>query len=453
MSTPCRGARGAGPGRRVPRLPVAVLVAVLAVLGLGPLVSGAVAREPGPSVLVTRVEGTITPVVADHLAAGLGKAAEEGHQALLVELDTPGGLDTAMRQIIQDFLDAPVPVVVYVTPAGGRAASAGALITFSAHVAAMTPGTTIGAATPVDLQGGEISDKVVNDAAAYAAAVAQERGRNTEFAEATVRDGEAVTAGEALELDAVDLLAPDRGRLLAELDGREIALADGRTVTLHTADAELVDYGMGFFRSLLQLLADPNLAFLFLSLGTLAVIYEFASPGMGLGGVVGVVLLALGFVSLSVLPVNAAGVALLVLAAGLFLAEVFTPGVGVFAAGGAIALLASGLFLFEGSLDVSLTVLVPTSVAIGAGVVLAGRLAWRARRARPVSGVESFLGRELVLGDAQGNEGRAMFEGTYWTVRGRTPLRSGQRVRVTSVDGLTLIVEPLPTTSEGGEES
>lgn len=221
------------------------------------------AAETGPAVLATRVAGPITPVIADHLVEGVRAAEAAGDQAYLVELDTPGGLEDSMRKIVQAFLGARVPVVVFVTPPGARAASAGTLITLAAHVAAMAPGTSIGAATPVDLQGGKISDKVINYAAAYARSVALQRGRNADFAEETVRKGRAVTADEAVRLHAVDLLASDRGGLFAAIDGRRVVLADGRTVTLHTRGVRVVRRDLGALRSLLQLLADPNLAFLF----------------------------------------------------------------------------------------------------------------------------------------------------------------------------------------------
>ncbi|SFC39907.1 NfeD family protein [Streptomyces aidingensis] len=443
-------------------LAAAAAVALAAVL-LPALSGGGTARaqqqqeEEPAAVLLAEVDGTITPVIADYLDSAVQAAEEGGHQALLVELDTPGGLDASMREIIQDFLDARVPVIVHVTPSGARAASAGALITFSAHVAAMAPGTTIGAATPVDLQGGEISDKVLNDAAAYAEAIAGERGRNAEFAAQTVRDGRSVTAATALELNAVDLVAGDRAGLLDELDGREIPVAGGGPpAVLHTADAPVTEHPMGFFSALLQSLADPNLAFLFLSVGALALLYELAVPGIGLGGVIGVILLVTGFFALSVLPVHIAGLALLVLAAALLAAELFTPGIGIFAAGGAIALLFGGLFLFEGSMRVSPWVLVPASVLLGAGAAVAGRLAWRARRRRPASGAEAYTGRELtvesVTAPEAGPEGRALLDGAWWRVRHRdgAPMRPGQPARVVGLDGLTLLVETLPDSPGSG---
>jgi membrane-bound serine protease (ClpP class) len=213
---------------------------------------------PGPAaaqsstVLVATINGPITPVVAEHLIDGVREATRGGYQALVVELDTPGGLDISMRQIVKAFLAADTPVIVYVSPSGGRAASAGALITFSAHVAAMAPGTTIGAATPVNAETGETaSDKVINDAAAFAESVARQRGRNTDFAVATVRHGHAVTADQAHRLGAVDLISADRNALLAAVDARTVTLTGGRQVTLDTAGAGVVDHDMGLLRRLL----------------------------------------------------------------------------------------------------------------------------------------------------------------------------------------------------------
>jgi membrane-bound serine protease (ClpP class) len=437
-------AAGAMPAQRGPQpRPRRLAAALLLTAALAWLVgfSGA-ATAQAPTVLVTRVDGTITPVIADHLVDGVAAAERDGHAAYLVELDTPGGLDTSMREIIKAFLGADVPIVVYVTPSGARAASAGALITFAANLAAMAPGTTIGAATPVDPQGGEISDKVINDAAAFAETVAAQRGRNKQFAIDTVRKGRAATAEEAVRLDAVDLLAASRAELLQELDGRSVGVANGNTVTLQTAGATLVEQDFGLFRRLLQLLADPNLAFLFLSLGTLAIIYELANPGIGFGGIVGAIFLLLGFFALSVLPINLVGLLLLALAAALFVAELFVPGVGVFAAGGTLALVLGGLFLFDGTVRIDPVVLVPLALVVGGGSVLAGRLAWRARRAPSVSGREGLIGRQVTVRTADGATGQVLLDGAWWTVRSRdTALQPGQTVRVVDLDGLELIVD------------
>lgn len=422
-------------------------LALLTTAWLAALAAGA--RAQGPTVLVTTVDGAITPVIADHVEEAVGLAQDEGHAALVVELDTPGGLDTAMRDIVQSFLSSRVPVVVYVAPAGGRAASAGAIITFSAHIAAMAPGTAIGAATPVSLQDSEeVGDKIVNDAAAYAEAIAQLRGRNVEFAIDTVREGRSAAAEEAVEIGAVDLLAESREQLLAAIDGRTVELVDGARVTLRTTGAEQVSFEMGLFQRILQRLADPNLAFLFLSLGTLAIIYELANPGIGAGGIVGVVLIVLALFSLAVLPVNSAGVLLLALSAALFVAELFVPGIGVFAAGGVVCLLLGGIFLFRGSVEVDPAVLYPVGILVGGGVILAGRLAWRARRAPVVSGREALMGRPGRVGHTDGTTAQILVDGTWWKARSEGgPLHEGQRVRVLGIEGLELLVEPEEVSS------
>ena len=397
------------------------------------------------SIVVVEVDGVITPVIADHLRDALDLAEREGHQALLVELDTPGGLDTSMRDIVQSFLNSRVPVIVYVSPQGARAASAGAIITFASHVAAMAPGTSIGAATPIDLEGGDLAEKVINDAASYAESIAEQRGRNVEFAIDAVREGRSVAANEALGLGVVDLLARDRAQLLEVLDGRVVELGPGRDVTLRTAGAELVEVDLGFARSVLQWLSDPNLAFLFISIGTLAILYELANPGFGGGAIVGVILLVLAFTALSVFPVNAAGVILLVLAAGLFIAELFVPGLGVFAAGGTVALVLAGLFLFRGPIGVDPVVLLPTAVVAGGGAVALGRVAWRSRRLAGSTGVEAIVGSRGTIRSVEGDEALVLLQGSWWTARAaRGTLQPGQRVRVVEMDGLKLVVEPEP---------
>ena len=401
------------------------------------------ARAQARTVLVTQVDGIITPVMADHIGEGVARAEEEGHHVFMIELDTPGGLDASMRDIIQAFLGANVPVVVHVAPSGARAASAGALITLSAHIAAMAPGTAIGAATPVDLEGGDIPPKIIEDAAAYAESVARARGRDPEFAVDAVREGRSVTAEEAERIGVVDLLAPDLATLLEAIAGETVTLATGTQVTLETRGAQIVPYELGAFRSVQQWLADPNLAFLFMSLGTLAIVYELANPGFGGGAIVGVILILLALFALAVLPVNAMGGLLLVLAAILFAVEIFTPGIGVGAAGGTAALILGGLFLFRGRVGVDPQVLIPVAIVVGGGTLLAGRLAWRTRRLTATTGAAGLLGKVATVGSASGASGQAMVEGAWWNVRTRGGrLRKGATVRVVDVEGLDLVVEP-----------
>lgn len=407
-----------------------------------------------PRVLVTTVDDAITPVVAEHLEAGVRRAEREGFAAYVVRLDTPGGLETSMRDIIQDFLAARVPIVVYVAPQGARAASAGALIAFAAHVAAMAPGTTIGASTPVSMEGGgDVERKIVNDAAAFAESIARLRNRNVDFARATVTEGRSIPSTEAVEIKAVDFLATSLADVLDQADGRTVALGgDAMQATLRTADADVVDHDMGFLRRLQQRLADPNLAYLFLSIGTLALVYELASPGMGMGGITGAILILLALFALSVLPVNTVGLLFVGLAAVLFVVEVIVPGIGVAALGGSICLVLGGIFLFRETpgLELSLALIVPTAVLVGAGAVFAGRLAMRSQRRPSPTGASAFVGRVVEVARADGRRGQAFLDGAWWNVRSSgAPLQPGMRVRVDEVEGLDLVGEPVTDDREG----
>lgn len=408
------------------------------------LAAASPAHGQASTIVAVTVDGVITPIMADHIREVLDRAEREGHQALLVQLDTPGGLDTSMRDIIQSFLNARVPVIVFVSPQGARAASAGALITLASHVAVMAPSTSIGAATPISGEGGEdLAQKVINDAASYAESIAEQRGRDVDFAVDAVREGRSIAANEALEIGVVDAIARDRAELLVALDGRDVELSPGRTVTLRTAGVEVVEVELGFARSVLQWLADPNIAFLFISIGTLAIIYELANPGIGAGGITGAILLLLAFTALSVLPVNAAGAILLVLAGALFVAELFVPGIGVFAAGGTVALILGGLFLFRGPIGVDPAALWPVAALVGAGSLALGRVAWRTRRLVGVTGTEAIVGSRGVVKESEGDDLQVFVQGSWWGARARSGLlRPGQEIRVVEMDGLRLIVEP-----------
>jgi membrane-bound serine protease (ClpP class) len=393
----------------------------------------------GNQVLLIEVDGAVTPVVADYVADAVSAAESDLYQALVMTLDTPGGLDISMRDIVQTLLNSPIPTVVYVSPEGARAASAGTFITMAAHVAAMAPATSIGAATPVDLQGGEITDKIINDAVAFAVSVAERRDRNVEFAEDSVRDGRSVTSREAIELGVVDLVADDLDDLLAEINRREITSLG---VTLSTTNATVVRRDMGMFKEILGQLADPNIAFLLLSIGTLAVIYEAANPGLGFSGIAGMIMLVLAFFSLSVLPVQAAGIALFLLAIALFVAELFVPGVGVLAGGGTVALVFSGLFLFEGSVHVSPVVVWPSGVVLGVASVVAGRSALQARRQPATMGPETLVGRTVKVQSAGGRQ-TAFLDGTWWDVRSEGALDDGSEAVVIGTEGVRLLVEEV----------
>lgn len=431
---------------------------LLVLLTVGFWLFGASAGTAGaaadrPRVLATQIATPITPVVTDHVAAGLERAAEGGYDAYVIELDTPGGLGVSMREIVGDILDSPVPVIVYVSPAGARAGSAGAIITLASHVAIMAPGTTIGAATPVGLEGQEVSDKVVNDAAAQAEALARLRGRNVEFAVEAVREGRSIPVEEAVKTGVVDARAPALADALAEVDGAKITVAGQRPVTVHTAGAQVERYDIGLFRRALQVLADPNVAFLLLTLGSLGLIYELASPGVGVAGATGAVALLLALFSLSVLPVNAVGLLLLAVAVALFVAEVLAPGIAGFGFGGAVVLVLAAVFLFDDAQGVSVDVAaaIPLAVVMFVLVVLAGRIALRTRRQpSTTTGTDVFTGRTVVVRKTtSGTAGLTYDEGAWWTLRSiGPPLEVGTSVRVVDVDGLVLVVDPTTRTDE-----
>lgn len=425
------------------RLFAAVLVVAVGLIGSG---AGAAALDDQPRVLVTTLATPITPVVADHVEDGLRDAADGDYAAYVIELDTPGGLVDAMRDIVGGILASPVPVIVYVAPEGARAASAGAVITLAAHVALMAPGTTIGAATPVGLEGEEVSDKIVNDLAAQAESLAKLRGRDLEFASAMVREGRAVDVDTAVAEGVVDASASSLTDALAAADGQQVTVADERTVVVRTGGADTDRHEMGVFRTLLQFLADPNLAFLLLTLGTLGLIYELATPGVGFAGATGATCLLLALFSLSVLPVNAVGLLLLAVAAGLFVAEVLAPGTAGFGFGGALVLLLSAVFLFDDAegVAVDLWAAVPLAVVMFVLVVGVGRVAMRARRAPSVStGTDVLIGRLVPVKESDGSTGRTFTEGAWWSLRSAgPPLQTGREARVVGIDGLVLVVDP-----------
>jgi membrane-bound serine protease (ClpP class) len=407
------------------------------------------AADPSlPQVLVTRVATPITPVIADHIDEGL-KAAADGHfGAYVIEMDTPGGLVTSMRDIVADILASEVPVVVYISPDGARAGSAGAIISFASHVLVMAPGTTIGAATPVGLEGEKVSDKIVNDAAAQAEALADLRGRDKGFIVDTVRKGRSATVNQALRLKVADARATSLAGALEAADGRTVTVAGQRSVRMQTAGAQVVRRDLGAVRKVLQFLADPNIAFLLLTLGTLGLIYELASPN-AVTGTIGATCLLLALFSLSVLPVNVVGVLLLFLAAALFVTELLVPGTAGFAFGGAVMLVLAGLFLFDSSegVSVALGTVLPLAVLMLVLAVLAGRVAYRTRHQPSRStGADVLAGRLVSVASVDagaGVTGRVFTEGAWWTVRSVGPrLVEGGPARVVRMSGLDLVVDP-----------
>ncbi|HXF71879.1 MAG TPA: nodulation protein NfeD [Actinomycetota bacterium] len=422
------------------------LRAILAV-SLAAALSAAPARAAAPTVVELEVTGVVDPFLADHVASGIAAAEREGAAAVLLTIDTPGGLDSAMRRIVQAILNARVPVICYVSPAGARAASAGTFILLACGVAAMAPATNVGAAHPVGVAGAIESRKAENDAAEYIVAIAERRGRNAAWAERAVRESASASAEEALRLGVIDLIAEDVPTLLRELDGRRVEVAGGRTVTLDLTGATIERRGMGLGVGLLHRLLDPNLAFLAFWLGLALIAAEFFVPG-GVLGTVGGVLFVLSIVAFGMLPVQLVGIVLLLASVVFFVLELKHPGVGLPTLGGVLSLLAGGLVLFDPSVPsarVSLWVLLPVAGAMGVFSGSVVKMALRLRGRRAVSGAEALIGREGRAVTALAPRGVVQVAAEEWTalsIGERIP--RGARVRVVAIDGLKLRVERVP---------
>jgi membrane-bound serine protease (ClpP class) len=429
----------------------------------------ACAAQPGEPVVVLTQSGAIGPASADYLHRGIAHAAKTGAQLIVLRLDTPGGLDLSMRDIIRDILASPVPVATYVAPNGARAASAGTYILYASHIAAMAPATNLGAATPVNLaapdsaaerksrrgknaddaQGAASSEqamahKQVNDAAAYIRGLAQLRGRNAAWAERAVREAVSLSAREALKLKVIDLIADDLAQLLEQLDGRSVSVT-GRNTVLHTLGAQITQRDPDWRTEFLALITNPAIAYLLLLIGVYGLVFEFMNPGFALPGVAGGIFLLLGLFALQLLPVNYAGLALMALGVGLFVMEFLTGGTAVLGAGGVIAFVAGSIMLIDTD-AVGFTLplaLIGIVAALGAaGLLVVVRLALAARKRPVVSGREQLIGSiGVVLAD--GGEPYARIEGERWKVRSAGALQPGERVRVTRIDGLVLDVDVL----------
>jgi len=394
-------------------------------------------------------------VMERYLDRGLDAAEDEEAMAVVVRLDTPGGLITSMNGIVKRILSSEVPVIVYVSPSGGQAASAGTFITMAAHVAAMAPATRLGAAHPVGSSGEEIqgplNDKITNDAAAQIRALAKLRGHNEEWAESAVRDSIAANTDEAVALNVVDLEATDLDRLLADIDDREVKLDTGRQVTLQTADAEVVFNDMNFIERFLDLIADPNIALLLLSLGTLALFIELVHPGAIFPGVFGVIALVIGFFALSVLPFNWAGVVLIVFAFILFGLELFVPSGGILGGGGVVALILGGLLLTSGNppeFQVSRWLVIGLAAAMGTMVLFVLVNILRIRSMPALVGIESAVGRSAVARSVLDPTGFVVIDGEHWSAESEDgTVQPGETVVITEVRGLKLKVKRQP---EGG---
>lgn len=421
--------------------------------------------EPAP-VIVLDVKGAIGVGTGHMLEEGFARARAERAGLIVLRMDTPGGLVSATRDIIQAILASPIPVAVFVTPGGARAASAGTYIAYAAHVAAMAPGTHLGAATPVQMgapgappsqprdkdkpaegEGGAMERKVLNDAIAYLRSLAQLRGRNAEWAEKAVRDAATLTAEEAAREKVVDLVAGSVGDLLDRLDGRTVRTAEGER-TLATRHARVIVAEPSLKARLLAVITDPNIAFILLMIGIYGIIFEFWSPGLAGPGIVGAICLVVGLMALSLMPLNFAGVALLAAGLAMMVAEALTPGVGVLGLGGIVAFVIGGLFLFDpAGADIDFAVAWPVVLAAAAtnALLVVGVLGMilRVRGRKVATGSEEMIGLEGRVLDWRDGQGHIRVHGEVWTARGPDPLAPGTPVRVASRDGLTLHVDTV----------
>jgi membrane-bound serine protease (ClpP class) len=424
-------------------------------LGIAAILLGLAALLPtaGPAVAATQpvasieMDGAITPVTVRLLTMALDRAQNEGAQALIVQLNTPGGLERSMRSMVQTILGSPIPVIVYVAPTGARAASAGVFITMAAHVAAMAPATNIGAAHPVAVGGSmdkEMSKKVENDAAAFARSIATERGRNAEWAEKAVRSSVSVTEREAVKLKVVDLVAESVPDLLAKIDGRTVKTPKG-PVTLTTRDAPVKVIEVRFRDRFLALISDPNIAYLLMMAGMLGIFFELSNPGSILPGVIGGISLILAFFAFQSLPVNWAGLLLILFGLVLLIAEIKVVSHGVLAIGGVVAMLLGSLMLYDvpetGGIRLSWLVIIPTVGTTAGLVFFAVTMGVRALYRPSVTGSSAMVGRIGVTRTALGPEGQVLIDGELW--RAVSPdgrIEVGETVQVTAIDGLTVKV-------------
>jgi membrane-bound serine protease (ClpP class) len=430
-----------------------LLGAALLILGLA---STGSAQPTGDTVIRLALEGVVDPFVADYLRTEIEEA--DGAAAVLITIDTPGGLDSSMREIVKAIQGSPTPVIGYVSPQGARAASAGAFILMATHVAAMAPATNVGASTPVGIGGVTLSEKVEQDAAAYMRSLAEQRGRNAELASTFVTESKSISAEEALEGDVIELIAPSEQALLDQVDGMVVTTADGNEVTLATQGASITGVDMSPGVGFLHQLFDPNLAFIFFWLGLALIVLELIVPGHIFSGTVGTILLILSIVSFGLLPVRLIGLALLVASIVFFVIELKVPGLGVWSIAGIVSLILGGLFLFDssGGVSVSPWVIVPVAIvmALFFGVVVAKALSMQ--HLPPAQGPEAVVGREgVVLAGGLEPEGVVRVAAEEWRARSDAgPIPAGSRIRVTSLDGLVLTVEPLdPEHASTGDAS
>lgn len=413
------------------------------------------------SVLKIQIDGTINPATVDYIRTAINKADAQNSDALLILLNTPGGLLTSTQDIVRDILNSPVPVIVYVYPKGASATSAGVFITLSANIAAMSPGTSIGAAAPVTIGRGEPSaprgddeepardvmgEKMENFAAAFIESIAEERGRNVEWAADAVRKSASITAQEALEIKVVDIIAPNIRTLLNDIDGAAVNVKDTEVI-LQTRDADTEMLEMSLKQKIVNIISTPDIAFLLLSLGSLGILLEFYNPGLIFPGVAGLIALLIGFVSLQILPFNYGGLALLFLGLALFVAEIYVTSYGLMSVGGLISFVFGALLLFdtpESDVGVGLEIIIATALALGLFFFLIIYSVSKSFTLPAQGGFEGLMNQEGEVISWDGNRGKVFVQGEYWDAYSDEQLGKGDRIRVVKSEGeLTIKVSKI----------
>lgn len=398
-----------------------------------------------PHVDLIHIDGSINPAVDDFLRESIGRARTNGARALIIQMDTPGGLLTSTRTIVKDLLGAPVPVMVYVAPGGAGAGSAGVFITMAAHIAAMAPGTNIGAAHPVAGGGQEVKgvmgEKIENFTASFAESIAQKRGRNTEWAIQAVRKSVAITETEALKINVIDIIAKDLGDLLKQAHGRKVDL-DGRMEVLDLKDVRIDRYEMNLRQKLLNAIADPNIAYLLMMAGLLGLYMEFSNPGTIFPGVAGAICLILALTAFQVLPINYAGLGLIILGIALLVAEAFAPSFGVLGIGGILSLALGSFFLFDAETDlmVDRTIIFTAVGTLGTFMLAVSYLVVRSQQSKPTMGMEGLIGEIGEVRSKLGPAGKIFVHGEYWNARAEGEIDVGEKVQVIGYDGMALRV-------------
>lgn len=458
------------------------------------LVTTSVVADSQKTVLVLALKDAIGPATAEYIHSGLEKARERNASLIVLQLDTPGGLDTAMRDIIRDIIASPIPVAIYVSPSGARAASAGTYMLYAAHIAAMAPGTNLGAATPVRIGGlpdlnpgrddkpkqdlGDKQDnkeeendgdddeeeanheekveadipkdamtkKMVNDAVAYIRSLAEMRGRNADWAEKAVRQAASLSSEQALEQGVIDLMAKDIADLLQQIDGRVVEV-NNVEVTLQTTDLEIETFEPDWRNRLLAVITNPNVAYILMLLGIYGLFFELANPGFVLPGVIGGICLLLALYAMQVLPVNFAGVALILLGIAFMVAELFMPSFGILGIGGVIAFIIGSIILFDvegtGNLAISKSLIFSVSAVTAAFFLIVIRMVFYAHRKPVVSGMEEMMGSLGEVVDGFEARGFIHVHGENWQAESKTPMQAGDKVKVTEIEGLLLKIEPI----------